>query len=40
MEKIAGYIAGEHDELPEVPGVLSSDIELKRLEERAKKNRT
>ncbi len=34
IEKVAGYIAGDHDDLPEVPLVLKSDIELKRLQER------
>ncbi len=37
IEKIAGYIAGDHDELPDVPLVLKSDIELQRLQARAKK---
>jgi len=35
IEKIAGYIAGEHDQLPEVPLVLKSEIELKRFNARA-----
>ena len=35
IEKVAGYIAGDHNELPDVPAVLKSDIELKRLQARA-----
>lgn len=37
IERIAGYIAGDHDELPEVPLVLKSDIELERLKARAER---
>lgn len=37
VEKVAGYIAGEHDELPEVPEQLKGAVELKRYEERARK---
>ncbi len=37
IEKVAGYIAGEHNDLPEVPLVLKSDIELERMKARAKK---
>lgn len=40
IEKVAGYIAGDHNDLPEVPGVLASDIELKRMQERAKRPRS
>ena len=36
IEKVAGYIAGDHNDLPDVPAVLKSDIELKRLQARAK----
>ncbi len=36
IEKVAGYIAGEHDELPQVPDTLKSAIEVKRYQARAK----
>ncbi len=39
IERIAAYIAGDHDELPEVPLVLKSDIELERLKLRGAKKR-
>lgn len=38
IERIAGYIAGEEHELPDVPLVLKSDIELERLRVRAERN--
>lgn len=38
IEKVAGYIAGDHDELPEVPLVLKSDIELERAKARAERH--
>jgi len=37
IEKVAGYIVGDHDELPDVPLVLKSDIELLRLKERLRR---
>jgi hypothetical protein len=37
IEKVAGYLDGEHDELPDVPAALKSAIELKRFQARAKK---
>lgn len=37
IEKIAGYLDDEHNDLPDVPLVLKSDIELKRMQARAKK---
>jgi len=37
IEKVAAYINDETPDLPLVPGVLKSDIELKRFEARRKK---
>lgn len=37
IEKVAGYIAGDHDDLPAVPDSLKSAIEIKRYEARVKK---
>lgn len=36
IEKVASYIAGDSDELPEVPGALKSAIEIKRFQARVK----
>ena len=38
IEKVAAYINDESPDLPDVPGVLKSDIELKRFEARRKKS--
>ena len=40
IKKLAGYIDDEHDELPQVPLVLKSDIELQRMQARARKAAT
>lgn len=40
IEKVTGYLADEHNELPEVPLVLKSDIELERLKARARRSAT
>lgn len=37
IQKIADYIAGNHDDLPEVPLVLKSEIEFERLQARRRK---
>ena len=37
IKNIASYIAGEHDDLPEVPLVLKSEIEFERLQARRRK---
>ena len=37
IEKVAGYLADEHDDLPDVPGVSALDIELERAKVRSKK---
>ena len=39
IEKLAGYIADEHDDLPEVPSVLKLDIEMERARARARKRK-
>ena len=38
IEKVAGYIAGDHSDLPAVPESLRLDIELERAKARAAKS--